>query len=714
MSRRRAGRRSLCTALPGLSWLLSLALASAGPAQQVPSMPPGLVVFAWVPSGLEGDAEAMQALRTLGVRGVMLGPGQDAAAARAAGHAVLVDQLVGKGILELREPQFAALRDAYERDRDVRHLARPGCLSDPATAVELAVCAAGAMDGLTIPVAVSLGDEISTTRHANPLDFSFSPAALSALRADLRVRYPDLRSLNTSWGTAFTEWEQVVPPTADQARAQMRARPGELPANLTAWAHHRRFTDASLARVVTDLATAVRARWPVPCGLTGIQQPSAYGGSNLDLLLPALDFFEAYDIGGARDLAMSLARRDAWQLTTVFWPEGDHAAALLQARVADALVHGMRLVVPWHAGLLVQRTPDGIISTDYGRALAAAIARADTLAPLAGAQFVRSPIWIVEEHASVQAHWMLDSAGDGDTWIRRLSSYEATHSTSLATRHAWVRLLEDLGRQGRFVPARRLAEALATETPRVVVLPAQIALGDATVATLAGYVRGGGVLLADATVGFYDADLHRRARPALDDVFGLAPRPVPGLQGLLVREGGAADGVRLASGAAVAERDVMAELAERSDTLRVQCEHRHGRGLAVYLNFAVCEYGRVRLDPARIATAQDLRRRVRRVLDTAGALPPVEVAAAGLPTCIERAVLRDSTGRSLLAIRVNALESPPLMRQLVARGKTDVTVHFQKPVRMRRLEDGIVLGPAVSFEMVLDPAWGIFLEVLPE
>lgn len=708
-------RRRPTHATRGALWAACLCAPFAAPAQvppQAPPLPPGLGVFAWLPVGLETDAEALAALRSLGVSGVMLGPHQDTSLAVAAGLAVLVDQLVGKGILELREPQFAPLRDAYERERDVRHLVRPGCLSDPSTARELRQRAIDAMRGVGLPCAVSLGDEISTTRHANPLDFSFSPPALDALRAAARARHGDLEALNTAWGTSFADWDAVVPPTADQARSQLRARPGELPVNLVAWAHHRRATDASLARTVASLVTQVHGVWPVPCGITGIQQPSAYGGSNFDGLLRGLDFFEAYDIGGARDLAMGCARGDAWQLTTVFAAAGEHAQALLAARFADALAHGIRVVVPWHAGLLVARTAEGVTPTVFGRQLAAAIARAAPLAAFAGARLERSPIWLVEEHAAVQGHWMLDSAGDGDTWIRRLSSYEETHSTSLAARLSWVRLLEDLGRQGRFVPAARLATELQRATPRVVVLPAQIALSDAVAATLAEYVRAGGVLLADCEVGFYDDELRRRARPALDEVFGLEARPVPSFAGLFVREGVPAAGARLDSGAAVAERDVRAAVAERMGAISVQCEHRFGRGLAVYLNLAVCEYGRVRLDPARLATARDLRRRVRRVLDAANAPPPFEVEAAGLPTCIERAVLRGTGDRTLLAIRVNALEAPETFQQLLGRGSTQVEILFQKPVRLRRLADGEALGPSASFKLWLDPAWGIFVEVL--
>src|SRR6185503_15632367 len=93
--------------------------------------------------------------------------------------------------------------------------------------------------------------------------------------------------------------------------------------NLRPWAEHREFMDRQLADLVGALQRDVVARAPgLACGLTGLQPPSAYGGHDYARLLPAMTCFEAYDIGGARDLAACLAPRGALQLATVF-PEDD-------------------------------------------------------------------------------------------------------------------------------------------------------------------------------------------------------------------------------------------------------------------------------------------------------------------------------------------------------------------------------------------------------
>jgi hypothetical protein len=305
---------------------------------------------------------------------------------------------------------------------------------------------------------------------------------------------------------------------------------------------------------------------------------------------------------------------------------------------------------------------------------------------------------------------MLDSRRDGATWIKRLSSYEKTHSTSLAARHGWVRLLEDLGLQPRFVAAAGLAEALQRQRPRLLVLGATIALSDAAATAVRGFVEAGGVVLADHTPALYDERLVLRQRPALDALFGIQGRS-HALRDLMIDQGKALPAARLASGGAAAERGLRAEISDPEGDFHVQMEHQVGRGRAYYLNMAVCDYGRVRLDPGALAAALDLRRRVRFVLRQAGIEPPVHLRAQGMPTCLERMVLTARDGRRLLAIRVNALESPTIMQQLIARGPVSLQLMFARPTVLVDLLTGRVTAAALRHEVPLDPRRGLFFEV---
>jgi hypothetical protein len=328
----------------------------------------------------------------------------------------------------------------------------------------------------------------------------------------------------------------------------------------------------------------------------------------------------------------------------------------------------------------------------------------------AGAEMSRSPVWMVESQASVRAWWMLDSRLDGKTWIKRLSSYEATHSTSLAARHGWLRLLEDLGLQPLMVAEADLHARLVANPPRVLVLPATIALSDATAAAIVHFVKRGGTVVADHSPGLYDERLRLRPEPALDALFGVHGRSLS-IDRLQVHEGVPAAAARLQAGPAAAERGLRAKISDPVSGFHVQMENQRGAGTAYYLNLAVCEYGKVRLDPKRLHAAVGLRKRVRHVLRQARVDPPVLVQAKGLPTCLERMVLKSTAGGRLLAVRVNALESPAVLAELSKGGPYTALLRFKTKVPVVDLLTGKTHPAALQHELPLDPYVGIFLQV---
>ena len=129
------------------------------------------------------------------------------------------------------------------------------------------------------------------------------------------------------------------------------------------------------------------------------------------------------------------------------------------------------------------------------------------------------------------------------------------------------------------------------------------------------------------------------------------------------------------------------------------------------LNAPVCEYASARLDPARVGFARELRRRVNTLLLRANCRAPCLVRGPGLPTCIERVKLRLRDGRSVLVIRLAALEDPHLLATLAQNGPCEVRVDL--PVaRHLRLLGGRDLGTGAQFDLRLDPFGGLFLEDL--
>jgi hypothetical protein len=719
----RVAYQRLCTR-PGLRFALgasAMFAAAAGTlaAQQDVVLAPATQSPARAPERFErvlwvGDvgAQASKA-KQLGFTAVQVGRGVDPTPVREAGLGYYLDQPIGKGVLELRDEQWHPLAQKYEQTRDPAMLVRPGCYLGKGVLEQAARDAAA--EAIRVTGAglrfVALADEASATRHDAPLDTCACADCLAAFRKFAQRRYRTIAACNDALGTQWASFDDLVPMSTDQVR---RRELGDtvLPRNLRPFALRQQFVDEQFAFAVQSIAGAVQRAVPgVPVGLTGLPAPGAFGGNDYSRLLAGLTLAEPYDFGGASELAISLLPAGGHRYSTLFAPEPDSAAAqvplarYLRSRFAWMAAHGYAGVVVWNDASVM--AADGTASP-FGAAVREASTRLATeLDACAGAAIEASQCWVLESQASVRAWWMLDSARDGMTWVRRLSSYEMTHSTSQASRRAWIQLLQDLGQQPRFVGEQGLAERLLQEKPRCLILPACIALEDRAAQAIQNYVKAGGTVLADHSTGLYDADLALRPAGALDALFGIEQRSLR-WDDLLVREGRSVGNEVMP----LAEQQLQGRLGERRRNGDAFLENHEGRGHAFYLNAPVCDYTRFRLEESAVERARDLRRRVRAVLQQAGIDPPCDVRGQGLPTCVERVALRLRDGRSVLVIRLNALEAPELMQRLGKDGALAITVELPRERHLRHL-GGDDLGTAAKFELRLDPWGALFLEDVP-
>ena len=698
----------------------------------------------WMQGTAGSDEGVLGVARQIGFDTVQVSRGSDGRVATGVGLDVYRHQLVPKGSLELTDDQWRELLARFERHRDPAQLTREKSLTDPLVRADLVIELGRELEGLaaTSLRAASIGDELSFTKQANPLDLDRDPATLRAFRRFLRTEYGTSERLSKAWGDNVT-FVEALPWSLDAIR-QREASGGALPRNLAPYDDLLEFCDRTFARVIialVDKAQAVRRGLPV--GLTGIQPPLAFGGHDYARIVPSLGLVETYDIGGARDLADCLAQPRALRWSTLFVPRDDApriAMLRLAAAYGEAVAHGEDGVVVWSHRGLIDETASEPRPSAHGEVFARILAAYRVVCErFAGARISRDPVWIVESRASVRAHWMIDSALDGDTWIRRLSSYEAENSTSLAARQSWLELLGDLGVQPQFVPAKQVAALLSdpgAPRPKLVVLPATLALADTTCRALADFVESGGRVVADYGCAYYDDNLQRRQRPALDPLFGIARRNVPQFDDLRVSNGRVRPGtVRTERGVAVAVRGVRGGVAEvvrsgqspaessagAASALRplaeyVQLERGVGRGVATLLNVAVAEYRKLRLDPQRPDPARELRERVRRVLDDAGVRPRVEVRGNGLPTLIERLLLtpRDGVG-TLLAIRLDGVDDQRVGALLSSRGPVEAELLLGQRFRATEITTtgSRPLGVGHRFSFVLDPWRPSFFELRP-
>lgn len=675
-----------------------------------------------------------QAIRDLGFDAVSARDTDGARAAAAAKLDWYWDQIVGKGELELRPDQWQPIWDAYDRDRDGAALIRPGCLSDPQVcaavdarlAAQLEALRVARAEGLRPPLGIALADEPSLTRHVNPLDLCSGPHCVAAFRAFLQLRYGGaLGRLEAAWGVDFDDWSDVLPWTADRMRARESVGGSTLPRNLTPWNDHLAFRDQLFVATVRRLCQRVGGVAPV--GITGMQPISAYGGyAATPELMASQSFWEAYPIGATDAVARCFAPRGALEIATLFPPKAGAPPGMLVAQLERAIARGSRGVVVWSYGdVLTREGEGGVVPTAFGAQVRDAFQATERIASSwAESTMGRDRIWILETPESVRAHWMVDSAGDGRTWTRRLSSYESAHSTSYATRRSWLALIRDLGFEPRFVDAATLLRR-ENARPAVLVLPAALAMSDAAVAAVREFVeRDGGVVVADHGAAFYDDALKLRAKPALDALFGVARDdgawaaravPLPRVrQGRCsvpsedaARFGLAEPGLRRVAG--------VSEPVGADDS--IQFEHEPGRGKAVYFNLAVAEYAAARLDPDRHAASRNLRARMRRVLESAGLEPHVLVRAEGMPACLETTLAapkyRGPGGPVdyLLAVRVAALDAPEMFEALVERGPRTLRVEFRREVQVSDARTGEELGTGKVFTREISPTAGVFLSI---
>lgn len=696
--------------------------------------------------------EAGHALaRARGYTAVQLGRGGDAATVRARGLRFYLDQPIGKGLLELRDEQWRPVVQEFERTRDPAKLIRPTCFAEPGV-VERAVAAAAAEARRVGPEAmlfVALADEASSTRHNAPLDTCRCEHCQRAFRVFLKQRFAELDDLNEALGTHFAKFEDVQPLSTDQVR---RRELGDrlLPLDLRAFSLWLEFVDAQFADAVASIRKGVVEAVPgVPVGLTGLNVPGAFGGHDYARLCAGHTLAEAYAIGAAPELLRSVVPAGAHRYATLAPPSEQDLAGnvpldgYVRAALADLACHGLAGVVVWNDRTIATppgaddatqapevsetpiATPDGAREatenvgdvppaewpvTRFGRALERGFAAlGPALDALAGARIVPGDVWLVDSQPSVRAWWMLDSAKDGMTWVRRLASYEAGHSTSQAARLGWSRLLQDLGLQPTFVSDAALPERLLNEQPRCVVLPATIALSERAAQALQIYVRSGGTVLADHSTGIYDEHLERRGAGVLDELFGVQERSLA-WNDLLVREGASLAEPTGSAALPPVELGLRGELGERGSRADTFLERTHGRGRTVYMNATVVDYPEWRLQPRHILPARELRRRVRAALQRARVSPPCEVAGEFLPTCIERVPLELRDGRRVIAVRVHALDRASLLRQMAEAGPVEVELLFTRRVRLRDL-DGRELGDGNRVGVRLDPFGATFVEV---
>lgn len=493
----------------------------------------------------------LQRLREMGVNTGMLHHDGDAQRFTQNHFAYYVENIVNRGLClkwNARVKDWDKFIRAWSGPRDEASMVREFCLDDP----QWRAYARGEMQRVAAkqraaePLLYNIRDELSVTISANPFDYDFHPLALKSFREWLKTQYRDLPALNAEWDTQFKAWDAVRPFTTDEIKNRMgsnQALPAGKPNwhavqrlrfspasvrrepmrwNFSPWCDFRTYMDLSLARALDDLRQAAHAADPrTPVGVEGTQMPHAFGGYDLWRLSQVLDWAEPYDVANSREILGS------------FMPGRPLLATVFEKTTEPALRRLWHLLLLGDSGCIVWWSDDCL---DWKNPALPLTPKAQALAPVfkeltsplarifLRAERLADPVLIHYSQPSIQVDWLLESTVDGPTWVRRFSSYEATHNRQAKVRNAWVKAFQDLGYSPRFISAAQIERGeLARWTNAALVLPESLALSDQEVAACKKFLRPPStqntrLLFCDGSPGLFDAHGKLRPHGPLDDL----------------------------------------------------------------------------------------------------------------------------------------------------------------------------------------------------
>ena len=485
--------------------------------------------FIWAGTLKPEATQALAALRGAGITAAVARTPEEADAALTQDFRLLLS-FAGQSREPVAGPSFLAadaqkVAQAYAGSKDRASLVRIPSLEDPRLrdgwASTLLACSRAYRP--YVPLGYSLGGRLWVTDPEQPLDVSFDPAALAALRDWLAKQYPSIRNLSEEWEQNYVDWSAVVPMTAAEVLAREQAKGEEARLCFAPWLMHLAYLDDQFAGAVAGLAIAVsRQDDSARVGFGGFATASAYGGYDPGRLPSATGWLARREGPAGAALIEGFNRKlrtpvpvvsevvlgpgAAWRLWQSLF-SGDRGAMLVgpgetpdPATVEKALTEALPVITEMNGGL--------------GAVVACSGSLLDT-----------EPVALVYSQPSLEVSFALDALALGKDWTQAAKPENSTYIQNFA---AWLELLEDMGvRPAIIAPAEVGTPSFQDARYRVVILPKALALTDADGEHLRRYVEQGGFLLADSQCGLFDEHGRERLRPLLDDLFGVKHAPDP-------------------------------------------------------------------------------------------------------------------------------------------------------------------------------------------
>lgn len=382
------------------------------------------------------------------------------------------------------------------------------------------------------PVQWNIADEYGWYSFANPSDFDMGPDAISQFNTWLQAKYGTIANLNSQWNTHFTAFSDLMDPINAPRYGEaaliftQEIRDREFPLNSGSgltdevyfgpWSDFRTFLDETWAAAMKMCVDTGRAIDPtIRVGFEGAESATPSSGYDYARQLHEIGSIEAYDIANSPEYIRSM-RYDRYGQKIISFITMFSSGSTQRDRYAlwyRLLHYGVTGAPIWsNAEFFVDLT--GYALTSYATNMQPTFAEFQNglVKLLNQGDWDDSEVALLYSQKTIQVNWMLDSEGDGKTWISRLNSYEPVNNSMFFTHVGWCKALEDIGIKGRFMSYDELANgALTSRGVKVLILPRVMAISDAEKTAIQNWVNAGGVLIADNMCGYYDGYLHRRS-----------------------------------------------------------------------------------------------------------------------------------------------------------------------------------------------------------
>ena len=403
----------------------------------------------------------------------------------------------GLGVYHYDRKSFEDQMEAYWRTGDKQYLIRRPCLHRDWRETAREQITAKINPFLKYrPFHYYIYDEPSLTSYSRAFDFCFAPETIAAFREWLKKEYRTLKALNEEWGSAYRKWEEIVPPTTEEAQKQHR---------IPAWADFRRFMDLTYAdalkytqQVVDELDPGSRTL------IGGTQVPTPFNGTDWWLFSQSIGILEPYfgiDEFRAFNPDLPIIQACGYQ----------EAGPELEEELWRRALRGQRgATIFWNYTFHdpdLQLNSQGVaMERAFGMLRGQGVARL-----LLSARRDDTRVAILYSQPSLRTAWIQDGKMR-EGW----SGHSERYQQHMASHQAWQQVLHALGLQFHYLSYEQLAKhGVDRKRFDVLVLPDAIALSDAEVKRIKTFLTAGGTVLADGEPGQFDEHSKPRAHAAL-------------------------------------------------------------------------------------------------------------------------------------------------------------------------------------------------------